>query len=74
VVDADTPVSDRERIIMSNARRLAARKWQRSPNWVLASEIFGLGSAYSFALCRRNGIDPEARTIGPFIAKETARG
>ncbi|RUU79993.1 hypothetical protein [Mesorhizobium sp. M7A.F.Ca.MR.362.00.0.0] len=43
-----------------NARRICARRYQRSPNWVLAMELFGLGSTYSFALCRRFGIDPES--------------
>lgn len=43
-----------------NARRICKRQYQRSPNWVLAMELFGLGSTYSFALCRRFGIDPES--------------
>lgn len=53
--------TDRGRIIVANARRMAGRRWQRSPNWVLVSEVFGLGSTYSFHLCRALGIDPEAK-------------
>jgi NaMN:DMB phosphoribosyltransferase len=60
-MSADTPVCDRERVIFMNARRVCKREYQRGPNWVLASEVFGLGSTYSFALCRRVGVDPEAK-------------
>jgi hypothetical protein len=63
-------------LILRNARRICKRKFQRSPNWVLASELFGLGSTYSFRLCRELGIDPEAKTIGeaaPALADEAAR-
>lgn len=53
------------RRVFSNARRICKREYQRSPNWVLAMQLFGLGSTYSFAICRRFGIDPESRTIAP---------
>ena len=53
--------SGRGCIIVANARRICAMKWKSSPNWVLVSEVFGLGSTYSFHLCRALGIDPEAR-------------
>lgn len=51
----------RTRIAVSNTRRICARRWKRSPNWVLVSELFGLGSTYSFFLCRYIDIDPEAK-------------
>jgi hypothetical protein len=42
-----------------NARRLLSRRYAKSPNWVLAMEIFGLGSTYASRLCRDNGLDPD---------------
>jgi ribosomal protein S13 len=51
------------RIIMSNARRIAARQYARDPNWVLAMNVFGLGSTYAHELCRRAGINPDAKVI-----------
>ena len=51
--------------IFRGVRRLCARQWQRSPNWVLAMELYGQGSTYSFAICRRLGIDPDSRTLTP---------
>lgn len=40
------------------ARRLAKRK--RDPNWVFAMELFGLGSTYAWAMCKRMGVDPDS--------------
>ncbi|SFF17190.1 hypothetical protein [Methylobacterium sp. yr596] len=40
------------------ARRLAKRK--RDPNWVFAMEMFGLGSTYAWAMCKRMGLDPDS--------------
>lgn len=57
IAEMDTP---RMRCAFRNARRICKRSLRRSPNWVLASELFGLGSTYSHALCRRFGVDPEA--------------
>ncbi len=48
-------------IIMSNAVRVGSRDFKRQPNWVIAMNIFGLGSSYAFELCRVLGLDPEAR-------------
>ncbi len=53
--------------VMANARRICKRRYQRSPNWVLAMEAFGLGSTWAWALCERIGIDPDGRTMGPFF-------
>jgi hypothetical protein len=49
-------------VIFANARRICKREFQRSPNWVLASQLFGLGSTYAYGMCRRIGVDPEGRT------------
>ena len=59
---AIVPDTIRGRVILQNARRMCAMRWRKSPNWVIASELFGLGSTYSYGLCRRLGIDPEARS------------
>ncbi len=47
--------------LFRNVRRIAARQWQRSPNWVLAMQIYATGSTYGYAICRHIGIDPEAK-------------
>ena len=47
-------------IVFANARRLAKRK--RDKNWVFAGDLFGLGSTYAYAMCRRLGLDPEGTT------------
>jgi ribosomal protein S13 len=49
------------RIILSNVRRLLPRNQQ--PNWVLAMEVFGVGSTYGWRICEEAGIDPEAKTL-----------
>lgn len=48
-----------EWVIFANARRICKRQYQRTPNWSLAMEIFGLGSTWAYALCRRIGADPD---------------
>lgn len=53
-----------------NARRICARKYQRSQNWVLAMELFGLGSTYAYAMCRRIGVDPESCSAAPVSSPE----
>lgn len=63
--DIDAALADlnttRNRVIFANARRICKREYQRSANWVLVSELFGLGSTYSFGLCRLFGVDPYCR-------------
>lgn len=49
--------------VMARARTICKREYQRSPNWVLAMELFGLGSTYAHELCRRYEIEPDARTV-----------
>lgn len=51
--------------ILANARRICKRSFQRSPNWVLAMEAFGLGSTWAWALCERIGVDPDGLTMTP---------
>lgn len=63
-----TPIlpPERYRQIMSNVRRLMPRKLAKTPNWVLAMDLFGNGSGYSMQTCRFAGIDPEGCSI-PFV-------
>jgi hypothetical protein len=57
---------ERYRQIMSNVRRLMPRKLAKTPNGVLAMDLFGNGSGYSVQTCRYAEIDPEGFTI-PFV-------
>lgn len=50
-------------VLLANARRIASRKYQGQPNWVVAMEVFGLGSTYAFKLCHSLGIDPDAKRV-----------
>ena len=52
-----------ERTILVNARRIANTSKKRLPNWALAMEIFGLGSTWARALCRRCDVDPDGKTM-----------
>jgi hypothetical protein len=45
--------------LLSNARRIVKREYQRSPNWVVAMELFGTGSSSAHQICRDAGIDPD---------------
>jgi hypothetical protein len=45
--------------LLANARRICKREYQRSPNWVLASELFATGSTSAHQICRDAGIDPD---------------
>lgn len=55
-----------ERTVLANARRICKREYQRSSNWVLAMNVFGLGSTWAYELCRRIGVNPDGRTMEPF--------
>lgn len=48
-------------IVLANARRMASRRYGDQANWVIAMNVFGLGSSYAFELCRVLGLDPEAK-------------
>lgn len=50
----------RIRCIMSNARRMAGRRFKSVPNWSLAMELFGVGSTYGWKICRLARIDGDS--------------
>lgn len=60
------------RITFENARRMAATRHKREPNWVFAMELFGLGSTYAWAMCLDMGIDPDAKSVSPPRALSTS--
>ena len=50
--------------IMANVRRLLSGAHnKRLPNWVLACEIFAVGSTTAHKVCAEAEIDPEGYTI-----------
>ncbi|MEI9428679.1 hypothetical protein [Mesorhizobium sp. Cs1299R1N3] len=53
------------RIIFANARRMVRGTRGRQPNWALARDLFGLGSTYATALCRRIGVNPDGFSADP---------
>lgn len=61
-VTAMTPDPKMAWQVFRNARGLLSRRWQREDNWVVAMELYGVGSTYAFAICRRIGIDPTSRS------------
>ncbi|MET4636195.1 hypothetical protein [Kaistia defluvii] len=46
-------------IILLNSRSFCKRELQKSPNWVVAMKIFGLGSTFARMLCLEHGFDPD---------------
>jgi hypothetical protein len=54
------------RQILANVRRLIGRR--RIQNWVLAMEVYAVGSTYAHWICSDNGIDPDAYTLAGFDA------
>lgn len=44
---------------VKSARSPHLRKGQKHYRWAAVSEIFALGSTFSFELCRRFNLDPE---------------
>jgi hypothetical protein len=47
-------------IILRNVRRLLPRWRKKIPNWVLAKDVFSVGSTYAHGICIDNGLDPDA--------------
>jgi hypothetical protein len=47
-------------VILRNVRILLPRWRKKIPNWVLAMEVFCVGSTYGAWICRANGLDPDA--------------
>jgi hypothetical protein len=57
--------------LLANARRIVSREHARKPNWVLATELFAVGSTTANRLCREAGIDPDAFEVRrPAIQRE----
>ncbi|MFZ3286232.1 MAG: hypothetical protein WA191_05235 [Telluria sp.] len=51
--------------LMFNARRIASTEMNRSENWVLARDLFAVGSTTAHAICHEAGIDPRSRKVEP---------
>lgn len=50
--------------LLANCRRLLTHpRWKRSPNWVIAMELFGCGSNSGRAICYEAGIDPDGLDV-----------
>jgi hypothetical protein len=47
------------RCALYNARRMAKAEYKRKPNWVLAMELFGVGSTYAHEYCKAAEVDPD---------------
>jgi len=54
------------RQILANVRRLLPRYKAKTLNWVLAMEVYGVGSSFAHEICEEHGIDPDGITIDPF--------
>lgn len=48
--------------LLANARRIASREYSQKPNWVLAMNLFAVGSNTAYRVCREAGIDPDGLT------------
>jgi hypothetical protein len=52
--------------IVINIRNHQSRAWnQRTPNWVLLTNFFGLGSTSAYRWCRELGLDPDSHNGKP---------
>jgi ribosomal protein S13 len=49
--------------IMANVRRICAHQYRRQANWILAMEIFAVGSTTAHQICREAEIDPDGLTV-----------
>lgn len=49
--------------LLSNARRIVSREYAQRANWVIAMELFAVGSTTAKKICIDAGIDPDARTV-----------
>lgn len=52
---------DKDRVIMANARRLIKKSTML--NWVLYSELFGVGSTTARNRCAEIGLNPDSKTF-----------
>lgn len=46
--------------VIPRVRSIAGRRHAKKPNWVLAMDIYCVGSNYAWGICRDAGLDPEA--------------
>jgi len=51
--------------LLANCRRLVSDNYRTKPNWVLASELFAIGSNSAHKICRDWGIDPDGVDVRP---------
>jgi hypothetical protein len=59
--------------IMANVRRILPAAYnRRTANWVLAMDIFAVGSNSGRQICQEAAIDPDGYTITKLPAKEPA--
>ena len=58
--------------LLANCRRLCQAEQKETPNWVIASELFGVGSTSAKRVCRSAGIDPDAFVVTPVPRRATA--
>jgi hypothetical protein len=58
--------------LLSNARRICSREYQRKPNWVLAMNLFALGSTSATKVCREAGIDPDGLEVTKAVLSKEA--
>jgi hypothetical protein len=49
--------------LLANCRRLLARAYAKSPNWVIAMELFATGSNSARQICINAGIDPDGLKV-----------
>ena len=58
--------------LLANCRRVCSLHFQRQPDWVLAMELFAVGSTTAWRLCVEAEIDPEGTTVAK-LKKELKR-
>ncbi len=55
--------------LMANARRIVPEIYnKRNANWVLAKDLFAVGSNSAIAICREANIDPDGHEVRPIDA------
>lgn len=48
-------------ILIKAARRMAPKyRRNRDPNWVIAMNLFGVGSTFGWWICAEYGLDPDS--------------
>lgn len=58
--------------LLSNCRRVVSAAYARKPNWVLAMELFAVGSTTAHRICRDAGIDPDATEVRALAGKKAS--